>query len=84
MSIKGGSKSKQEAALGRSTAGQGLLLLEPPSVPTAPGGNEIGAIDDETELLLDGKVSPGRLPCFISHDQNLFECRRNWPFSLPR
>lgn len=67
VSIKGGSKSKQETALGKSTAGQGILLLEPPSVPTAPGGNEIGAIDDETELLLDGKVSR-RLPRLISHD----------------
>ena len=55
-STKGGARMKQENASGKITAGQGLLLLEPPSVPTGLGTNEIGTVDEDAVLLLDGQV----------------------------
>lgn len=55
--MKGGSRVKQDNALGKNRAGQGLLLLDPPSVPTVLGTNENGSVDEDTELLLDEQVS---------------------------
>lgn len=54
---KGATRVKHDSSGGKAAAGQGLLLFEPPSVPTAVSGRHEGpAGEDEMELLLDGHV----------------------------